>query len=153
MHCLERRKPLHRHLTMSHDDEVDKPLHRHLTMSHDDEVDVAVLVGIADSKRALEVRAAEVLAENRRRTRDQIVQNIVELWKGSRSGHHNSISAVFEPDALAAALAPLIAVGQEERPFAPRQPVADDAADDTFHPAALVRAAGPATLTVLTRRS
>ena len=46
-------------------------------MSHDDEVDVAVLVGIADSKRALELRAAEVLAENRRRTRDQIVQNIV----------------------------------------------------------------------------
>ena len=104
MHGLERRKLMR----------------RDLGMSHDNEVDVAVLVGIADSKRALEVRAAEVLAENRRRTRDQIVQNIVELWKDSRSGHHNSISAVFEPDALAAALAPLIAVGQEERPFAPR---------------------------------
>ena len=48
-------------------------------MSHDNEVDVAVLVGIADSKRTLKVRAAEVLAENRRRTRDQIVQNIIEL--------------------------------------------------------------------------
>ncbi len=62
-------------------------------------------------------------------------------------------SAVSEPDALATALAPLIAIGQEERPLATRQPVADDAAEDTLHSATRAEANGEATLGVLTRRS
>ncbi len=40
----------------------------------------------------------------------------------------DATSATAEPDALSAPLAALIALGEEERPSAPRQPVAEDAA-------------------------
>ena len=60
---------------------------RNLVLGDDGEVDIAVLVGIADGERALQVPAAEVVPENRRRARDQVTQHLVELREHGRHGH------------------------------------------------------------------
>jgi hypothetical protein len=50
-----------------------------------EEVDVAVLVGVADRERALEVGADEVRAEHGAGARDQLPEHAVEL--GERRQH------------------------------------------------------------------
>ena len=59
----------------------------HVVVSHDQEVDVAMGIGVADRKRTLQVRPAEVLAEDPAYARDQVVEESVEIPESSRIGH------------------------------------------------------------------
>jgi hypothetical protein len=63
----------------------------HVFPSHDDEVDVAVQVRVADREGTLQIRAAEVLREDRLRALDELAQNIVQLGKGSRVAHRPNL--------------------------------------------------------------
>jgi len=49
---------------------------------HDDEVDVAVLIGVADGERALEIGAAEVVGQDLPDALDELVQDRVQVRVG-----------------------------------------------------------------------
>jgi hypothetical protein len=57
----------------------------HLLARHDDEVDVAVHVRVAHGERALQVRAAEVLLEDRPHSGDEGIEDGVQVGKGGRA--------------------------------------------------------------------
>ena len=63
-------------------------------MRDDHEVDVAVLVGVADGERALQVRAAEVVSENRTDAFDQVGENTVQLRERGRRGHSRILAPI-----------------------------------------------------------
>jgi hypothetical protein len=56
----------------------------------DDEVDVAVLVRVADGERALQVRAAEVVVENRAHPSDEVDEESVQVGVDRRAGHRGA---------------------------------------------------------------
>ena len=64
-----------------------------LVVRDDDEVDVAVLVGVAERERALEVRAAEVVAEDRADALDEFAEDGIQLRIISRPARHAPIFA------------------------------------------------------------
>jgi hypothetical protein len=79
--ALERGEPLVQRL------ETDCLVGRDLAMHDDEEVNVAVLIGIPDGERALEVRAAEILTDYVARARHQLSEDRVQVGVVGRGVH------------------------------------------------------------------
>ena len=64
----------------------------HLVASHDDEINVAVNVGIPHRKCSLEIRRAEVLAENRLSALEKLSEDAVQIGEGGWTRHEGEDS-------------------------------------------------------------
>ena len=73
---------------------------RDFVVRDDHEVDVAVLVRVADRERALQIRAAEVVAEHLTGASNELSQHLVQLWK-DRGAQARLAERLLEPRVVA----------------------------------------------------